>query len=432
MPMDKRENKRNWYLQIQAAFFDDPDYKRFRRRLSKDVRDGTAIYLKMILLAIGDGETKSAEDVILSFFHDEETFSEEVAYAINEDPEDVAAAIDTMLKCRILEEVRPDTWQIHFPDGTIGSITDSSLRSRKSREKHKMLQCNTSATNGNTDATQGQHECNLYNNNINNNSNSQIDSNNHINLTVTETDTETENSASGFDSAGGSPAGAAAADAAPRPVPETDLFSIDQIKNCIRKNKIDLSDDGAAAFLEEMRADNWTLYGKPVEKKYITRTLREWAKRHGEYAAADPEEEARVAEEKADRARKAAQRIQEREEAEAREQAEAEERKRREREAEARRKQEKAERPERFADLLSVAKKHSRPDNVPEDLQKLMERDGIPEYALMAFNGAKDYFPADKPISECDSDYITMYCIQEWDTIRDTIRKYAEVTGIEF
>lgn len=233
-------------------------------------------------------------------------------------------------------------------------------------------------------------------------------------------------------SAEGGPAVASAAGAAPRPAPDADLFTLDQVKRCIRKNKIDLSDDGAAAFLEEMHESNWTLYGKPVEKKYITRTLREWAKRHGEYAAADPEEEARVAEEKADRARKAAQRIQERKEAEAREQAEAEERKRREREAEARRKQEKAERPERFADLLSVAKKHSRPDNVPEDLQKLMERDGIPEYALMAFNGAKDYFPADKPISECDSDYITMYCIQEWDTIRDTIRKYAEVTGIEF
>ena len=189
------------------------------------------------------------------------------------------------------------------------------------------------------------------------------------------------------------------------------MFSIDQIKNCIRKNKIDLSDDGAAAFLEEMHGSGWTLYGKPVEKRFITRTLREWAKRHGEYAAADPEEEARAAE-KAERIRQAEQRLREREEAEAREQAEAEERKRREREAEARRKQEEAERPERFADLLSVAKKHSRPDKVPEDLQKLMERDEIPEYALMAFNGVKDFFPADKPISECDSDYITLYCIK--------------------
>ena len=209
------------------------------------------------------------------------------------------------------------------------------------------------------------------------------------------------------------------------------MFTLDQLKNCIKKNKVDLTDEGAAAFLEEMHKSNWSLYGKPVEKRFITRTLREWAKRHGEYAAADPEEEARSGEEAA-RIRQAEQRLREREEAEAREKAEAEERKRREREAEARRKQEEAERPERYADLLSVAKKHSRPDKVPEDLQKLMERDEIPEYALMAFNGVKDFFPADKPISECDIDYITLYCIKEWDTIRETIREYAEVAGIEF
>lgn len=236
-------------------------------------------------------------------------------------------------------------------------------------------------------------------------------------------------------SAEGGPAVASAAGAAPRPAPDSDLFTLDQLKRCIKKNKVDLTGEGAAAFLDEMHESGWKLYGKPVEKKTITRTLRAWAKYHGEYSAADPEdqEEARAAE-KAERIRQAEQRLREREEAEAREkaEAEAEEKKRREREAEARRKQEEAERPERFADLLSVAKKHSRPDKVPEDLQKLMERDEIPEYALMAFNGVKDFFPADKPISECDSDYITLYCIKEWDTIRETIRKYAEVTGIEF
>lgn len=269
--MDKRENKRNWYLQIQAAFFDDSDYKRFRRRLPPDVQDGTAIYLKMILLAIKDGETKNAEDVTLSFFHDEDSFSEEIAYAINEDPMEVKAVIDTMLKCHILEEVQPDTWQIHFPDGTIGSITDSSLRSRKSREKRRMLQCNTNAT-------QEQHESNLYNSNRNNNSYSQIDSNNHINLTTITKDTETENSASGFDSAEGGPAVASAAGAAPRPAPDSDLFTLDQLKRCIKKNKVNLTDEGAEAFLDEMHKNGWTLYSKPVEKKNIVRVLRAWAK----------------------------------------------------------------------------------------------------------------------------------------------------------
>lgn len=228
-----------------------------------------------------------------------------------------------------------------------------------------------------------------------------------------------------FVPAGGSPAGAAAADAAPRPAPDADLFTLDQVKRCIRKNKIDLSDDGAAAFLEEMHESNWTLYGKPVEKKYITRTLREWAKRHGEYSADDPEEEAHVAEEKADRARKAAQRIQDREEAEAREKAAAEEEARRQREEEKKRKEEERKRPQRFADLLSVTKEHSKPDRVPDNLRELMKRDNIPEFMLMAYCAAKDYFPAEMPVSDYPEEFTVQYCVPFWDTIRDTIRSYT-------
>ena len=398
--MDKRENKRNWYLQIQAAFFDDSDYKRFRRRLPQDVQDGTAIYLKMILLAIKDGETKNAEDVTLSFFHDEDSFSEEIAYAINEDPMEVKAVIDTMLKCHILEEVQPDTWQIHFPDGTIGSITDSSLRSRKSREKRRMLQCNTNAT-------QEQHESNLYNSNRNNNSNSQIDSNNHINLTVTETDTETENSASGFDSAEGGPAVASAAGAAPRPAPDSDLFTLDQLKRCIKKNKVDLTDEGAAAFLDEMHESGWILYGRPVEKNAIVRALRAWAKYHGEYSAADPEdqeEEARAAEK---------------------------EKKLRQR------KEEDREKAEQFSGFVKMARSVScrKGDNIrmtiPYHLRNSMIRDGIPEYAVMAFSKMIGKQYASTKVEDYDPEYIA-YLIDNWNFVRDTIWKYAEVAGVEF
>lgn len=236
------------------------------------------------------------------------------------------------------------------------------------------------------------------------------------------------------DPAGGSPAGAAAADAAPRPAPDSDLFTIDQLKRCIKKNKIDLTDEGAAAFLDEMHADGWTLYGKPVEKRTITRVLREWAKRHGEYSIADQEdqeEEARAAE-KAERIRQAEQRLREREEAEAREKAEAEEKKRREREAEAKRKQEESERPQRFKELLPVAMKHCKPDKVPEALYSLMKRDKISEYAVMAFCGAMDYFPADMPTSEHPKEFTDGYCVPYWDKVRDTIREYAEVAGVEF
>ena len=234
-----------------------------------------------------------------------------------------------------------------------------------------------------------------------------------------------------FDPVEGGPAGASAAGAAPRPALESDLFTLDQLSRNVKRNKIDLSADGIRAFLEDMHADGWTMYGKPVEKKTITRVLREYAKRHAEYSIEDlkgQEEEARAA----DRAERIRKTKREREEAEAREKAETEEKKRREREAEAKRKQEESERPQRFKELLPVAKKYCRPDKIPEALRGLMNRDGIPEYAIMAFCGAKDFFPADMPTSEHPKEFIDGYCIQFWDNIRDAIRKYTEVTGIEF
>ena len=233
------------------------------------------------------------------------------------------------------------------------------------------------------------------------------------------------------DSAGGRAADASAAGAAPRPAPVSDLFSIEQLKGCIRKNKIDLTAEGAAAFLDEMHESDWTLYGKPVEKKTITRVLREWAKRHGEYSAEDQEaqgEEARAADRAEKRVRKAEK---EREEAEAREKAEAEKKKRQEREAKEKREKEKRERPQRFKDLLPVAKNHCKPDTIPMEIQKLMVRDKIPEYAVMAYVGAQDYFPADMLISEYPEEFYEGFCIGYWDTVRDTIREYAKAAGIE-
>ena len=214
-----------------------------------------------------------------------------------------------------------------------------------------------------------------------------------------------------FDPAGAGPAGASAAGAAPRPVPETDLFSIDQIKNCIRKNKIDMSDDGAAAFLEEMHGSGWTLYGKPVEKRFITRTLREWAKRHGEYAAADPEEEARAAAEKAEQAEEAAQRKRQREQLE--------------------------EEAGQFSQAVQLAinvscrkGKHIKM-SIPFSLRTKMIDDNIPEYAVMAYSKMIGKQYASKQIDDYDMEYIN-YLVQSWDSVRDKIRKYAEVTGIEF
>ena len=162
-PRRTRENRRNWYLTISETFFREMDYKRMRLKL-RNCPNVTAIYLKMILLAVKDNPAKKAEDITINFLQDYETLPEELALAIDEDPEEVTEVITYMLERGLLQETAPGIFRIFFPEGTVGSITDSSLRSRKTREKKR------EALQSNTTATQEQQNSNHINNNINNHS----------------------------------------------------------------------------------------------------------------------------------------------------------------------------------------------------------------------------------------------------------------------
>ena len=246
---NKRKNARNWYIQLQQSFFNDPDYRRFRRRLPPQVRDGTVIYLKMLLLAITDTDTNKAEDVTLVFLHEEETFAEEIAYMIQEDPADVEAVLNTLCSIGMIEEIGQDVFMIHFPNGTIGSITDSSLRSRKSRAKRQALQSNTGAT-------QGQHESNQYNsnNNIHNKKENNIDSDSYININSSCFDMN--NNISGSEAAGGNastPPSGALAPAAPLP-----LFTLEEVRaQAARRKKSPLTDPEIEAMYRQFCADGF-------------------------------------------------------------------------------------------------------------------------------------------------------------------------------
>lgn len=172
-PPRARENKRNWYLTISESFFRELDYKRMRLKLC-NCPNVTAIYLKMILLAVKDNPAKNAEDITINFLHDYETLHEELALAIDEAPEEVAEVVDYMLDRGLLQETAPGIFRIFFPEGTVGSITDSSLRSRKTREKKR------EALQSNTTATQQQQNGNHINNNINNQSYKNSNSNSYF------------------------------------------------------------------------------------------------------------------------------------------------------------------------------------------------------------------------------------------------------------
>lgn len=100
--------------------------------------------------------------------------------------------------------------------------------------------------------------------------------------TVTDTDSESISDSESPDSPGPLPEGG--------PESGADLFSLDQLLKKRTAGKVNLSDEGVKTFLEDMQADDWTMYGEPVEKRLILRTLREWANKHPEYAPVEPEE----------------------------------------------------------------------------------------------------------------------------------------------
>ena len=68
---------------------------------------------------------------------------------------------------------------------------------------------------------------------------------------------------------------------------------------------------------------------------------------------------------------------------------------------------------------------------IPYHLRNSMIRDGIPEYAVMAFSKMIGKQYASTKVEDYDPDYIA-YLIDNWNFVRDTIWKYAEVAGIEF
>lgn len=109
-----------------------------------------------------------------------------------------------------------------------------------------------------------------------------------ITISSTVTNTEQANANADSDSANLLTSSAAAESAEPS---AGDLFSLDQIKKKVKSGKVDLSEEGVKAFYEQMQDDSWMLYGKPVEKRYLLRALREWARKHPEYMLEDEREE---------------------------------------------------------------------------------------------------------------------------------------------
>lgn len=130
------ESKRYYWLKLQDDFFKSKRIKKLRRIAGGDTY--TIIYLKMQLLAMKSGG-------VLEYTGLEQSFSDELALDLDEEPENVAVTVNFLLSCGLLET--PDDKEYFVPYAVLntGSEGASAKRVREHREK-KTLHCNTDVT----------------------------------------------------------------------------------------------------------------------------------------------------------------------------------------------------------------------------------------------------------------------------------------------
>ena len=130
--------KRYWWLKLQEDFFRQKAMKKLRKMERGTTY--TIVYLKMQLASLHNNG-------ILMFDHLEENFAEELAYEIDENPEDVSATVEFLLQCGLLVELSEVERYLPEAVKNIGSEGASAKRVRELREREKqvVLQCNDDA-----------------------------------------------------------------------------------------------------------------------------------------------------------------------------------------------------------------------------------------------------------------------------------------------
>lgn len=135
--------KRYYWLKLKVDWFSDKRIKKLRSIAGGDTHK--IIYLKMMLLSLKDEGKLYFEGV-------EDNFASEIALALDEDTENVKLTL-AFLQCHGLIEIGDDDeYQLTEVPTIIGSETASAMRVREHRERKKenrLLQCNTSETDGN-------------------------------------------------------------------------------------------------------------------------------------------------------------------------------------------------------------------------------------------------------------------------------------------
>ena len=129
-------NKRFFWFKMSENFFKNRNIVRLRKLAGGDTY--VLIYIKMILKTIDNNGIYKIDEW--------EDLSEAMSIDLDEDIENVKVTLSFLKKCNLIEELDELTIKFVQVKGLTGSETASTIRSRKSRENKKALQCNTSAT----------------------------------------------------------------------------------------------------------------------------------------------------------------------------------------------------------------------------------------------------------------------------------------------
>lgn len=141
--------KRYYWLKLKNDFFTQARMKKLRKLPKGETL--LIVYLKMQLLSV------STNGKII-FQGLEDTFPEEIALTIDEEPEDVETAIEFLSKYGLVEELSSSEYSLSEVKDSIGSETASAerMRQKRAKEKESSEQCSNNVP-----------QCDdIYNNNV--------------------------------------------------------------------------------------------------------------------------------------------------------------------------------------------------------------------------------------------------------------------------
>lgn len=131
--------KRYYWLKLKEDYLDSPKIKKLRKIAGGDTY--TIIYLKMQLLSIKNQGLIEYEGI-------EQSFAEELALKLNEDPDNVKVTLSYLASQGLIEEANGQSYLLPEALNSIGSEDQSAERVRAFRRK-KALQCNDDVTASN-------------------------------------------------------------------------------------------------------------------------------------------------------------------------------------------------------------------------------------------------------------------------------------------